>query len=132
MRDGTGTDDASALGIVPGVSGGDGCSTAGGCATCPFMKMNSLDALLDVLEMVQDAKDSSTSSSTGSTVGTTPQLRLQGHLPPARLRGKVLNGRPATELGTEAIQYMRDLMIHKVLPSDLVLKIQQHKDRPSQ
>lgn len=28
--------------------GGEGCSTAGGCATCPFMKMNDLDALLDV------------------------------------------------------------------------------------
>jgi quinolinate synthase len=124
------TDDGntSGLGIVPGVSGGDGCSTAGGCATCPFMKMNSLDALLDVLEMVNDASSSSDSSS--STGTTTPQLRLQGHLPPARLRGKVLNGRPATELGTEAIQYMRDLMKHKVLPADLVQKIQQHKDRP--
>jgi quinolinate synthase len=125
-----GTDNASGLGIVPGVSGGDGCSTAGGCATCPFMKMNSLDALLDVLEMVQEASESSDTTST--TRGTTPQLRLQGHLPPARLRGKVLNGRPATELGTEAIQYMRDLMIHKVLPEDLVQKIQQHKDRPPQ
>jgi len=28
--------------------GGEGCSTAGGCATCPFMKMNDLDALMDV------------------------------------------------------------------------------------
>ncbi len=37
------------LGIVPGVAGGEGCSTAGGCATCPYMKMNSLAALLDVL-----------------------------------------------------------------------------------
>jgi quinolinate synthase len=39
-----------ALGIVPGVAGGEGCSVAGGCATCPFMKMNSLDALFDVLD----------------------------------------------------------------------------------
>lgn len=29
-------------------AGGEGCSTAGGCATCPFMKMNDLDALIDV------------------------------------------------------------------------------------
>ncbi len=42
----TGDDD---LGIVPGVAGGEGCSTAGGCATCPYMKMNRLDALLSVL-----------------------------------------------------------------------------------
>jgi hypothetical protein len=38
------------LPIIPGVSGGEGCSTAGGCATCPFMKMNSIDALCDLLE----------------------------------------------------------------------------------
>ena len=34
-----------ALRVIPGIAGGEGCSTAGGCATCPFMKMNSLDAL---------------------------------------------------------------------------------------
>jgi hypothetical protein len=38
-----------ALPVVPGVAGGEGCSTAGGCATCPYMKMNSLDALMQVL-----------------------------------------------------------------------------------
>ena len=27
------------------VSGGEGCSTAGVCGTCPFMKMNDLDRL---------------------------------------------------------------------------------------
>ena len=32
---------------VPGVAGGEGCSTAGGCANCPYMKMNDLDALLE-------------------------------------------------------------------------------------
>ena len=38
------------LPIIPGVAGGEGCSTAGGCATCPYMKMNTLDATFDVLE----------------------------------------------------------------------------------
>ena len=32
-------------------TGGEGCSTAGGCATCPFMKMNDLDALMDVASL---------------------------------------------------------------------------------
>lgn len=40
------------LRIVPGVAGGEGCSTEGGCATCPYMKMNSLDALLGVLRRI--------------------------------------------------------------------------------
>ncbi|MBK6575130.1 MAG: quinolinate synthase NadA [Sandaracinaceae bacterium] len=35
----------SGLTVVPGVAAGEGCSTAGGCATCPYMKMNSLAAL---------------------------------------------------------------------------------------
>ena len=41
------------MSVVPGVAGGEGCSTAGGCATCPYMKMNSLDALIDLLELIQ-------------------------------------------------------------------------------
>src|SRR5690606_18164870 len=30
----------SELAIVPGVASGEGCSVEGGCATCPYMKMN--------------------------------------------------------------------------------------------
>lgn len=34
------------LSVVPGPAGGEGCSLEGGCASCPYMKMNSLAALL--------------------------------------------------------------------------------------
>jgi quinolinate synthase len=69
----TGSDDD--LAVVPGVQGGEGCSTAGGCATCPFMKMNSLDALVDLLERMPEA---------GSlTSGGVPR-DLLGFLPPRR------------------------------------------------
>lgn len=37
------------LAFANNLIGGEGCSTAGGCATCPFMKMNNLDALMDVV-----------------------------------------------------------------------------------
>lgn len=40
------------LPVVPGVSGGEGCSSAGGCATCPYMKMNTIDALFDLLNRI--------------------------------------------------------------------------------
>jgi quinolinate synthase len=33
------------LAVVPGPAGGEGCSSEGGCAACPYMKMNSLAAL---------------------------------------------------------------------------------------
>merc|ERR1711956_4799 len=78
--------DDDELGVVPGVAGGEGCSTAGGCATCPFMKMNDLDALNDIAEMVmEDSEDH----------------RLKAHLPPNRLEGKMINGVDAIDLGSE-------------------------------
>ena len=43
-------DDNIGTGVVPGPPSGEGCSTAGGCATCVYMKMNSLDSLLGLLE----------------------------------------------------------------------------------
>ena len=30
------------LSVLPGVTQGEGCSAEGGCASCPYMKMNSL------------------------------------------------------------------------------------------
>jgi quinolinate synthase len=95
------------LRVVPGVAGGEGCSTAGGCATCPFMKMNDLDRVSDIIDMVRD----------GSTA------KLKRHLPPNRLEGRTINGRNATDLGTEAILYMRQYMQTKQLPDDLINKI---------
>ena len=48
-------DDAIGTGVVPGAAG-EGCSAAGGCATCKFMKMNNLDGLMDVLEKIKGGK----------------------------------------------------------------------------
>ena len=97
------------LSIVPGVSAGEGCSTAGGCATCPFMKMNDLDALSDIVDMVIEGGDRN-------------QLTLKGHLPPAR-HDSMINGMNAVELGVQPIVHMRDFMQHGVLSDDLIQKI---------
>lgn len=40
--------------IVPGVPSGEGCSATGGCATCQFMKMNSLDSLEKVMLSIEN------------------------------------------------------------------------------
>lgn len=102
------------LSIVPGVSGGEGCSTAGGCATCPFMKMNDLDAVEDIIEMVHRTQ-------TGSS--PKDELTLRSHLPPDRLRGKSIGGVDASELSTESIVFMRQFMQQKQLPDELIRKI---------
>ncbi|MCB9598718.1 MAG: quinolinate synthase NadA [Sandaracinaceae bacterium] len=78
----------SELAVVPGVSGGEGCTTAGGCATCPYMKMNSLDALLNVVRTVGVADDD-----------------LTPYFPRKYL--ELIAGRQAADIGTEPILHMR-------------------------
>lgn len=102
-----GVDDED-LAVVPGVAGGEGCSTAGGCATCPFMKMNDVDALSDIAEMVIDNND---------------EMKMKSHLPPQRLVGKKIDGIDAIDLGSEPILFMRHFMKENSMPKSLVQKI---------
>jgi quinolinate synthase len=88
--------------VVPGVAGGEGCSTAGGCATCPYMKMNSLDALTDVLRKVE--------------AGQTERL---APFAPHKYVENVA-GRSVAELGGEPILHMRELHRSGTLPPALV------------
>lgn len=97
------TGDAT-LPIVPGVSGGEGCSTAGGCATCPYMKMNSLDALLGLCRSVGTGED------------------LTAFEP--RKYTELVAGRTAADLGGEAILNMRHYQQQGQLSGALVQDIQ--------
>lgn len=91
------------LRVVPGVRGGEGCSTAGGCATCPFMKMNSLEALVDVLER--------------SRVGGFTES-LRAFLPPKR-EVELKSKKSIMEVGSLPIVHMRALMGKGKLSDDL-------------
>ncbi len=97
----TQTDDA--LGVVPGASG-EGCSVEGGCATCPYMRMNHLDGLLDVTAKVgkHDAD-------------------LAAFLPAAHPRGP--SGESVAERGTVPILHMRAFQRTGLLPDALVLAV---------
>lgn len=97
------TDDAE-LGVVPG-AGAEGCSTAGGCATCPYMKKNSLAALRWLL---------------GRADG-----RHERELRPYRPRqyDERIGGRTAAEVGGEPILHMRHLQRTGRLSDQLVLDI---------
>ncbi|RLB54319.1 MAG: hypothetical protein DRI90_20315, partial [Deltaproteobacteria bacterium] len=90
------------LPIVPGVAGGEGCTTAGGCATCPYMKMNSLDALMDLL----------------GKLGDDPRDDLSPYHP--RKYVEQIDGRPAAELGGQPILHMRHFQQTGQLPAALV------------
>lgn len=95
----------SELFIVPGVAGGEGCSTAGGCATCPYMKMNSLDALLDLLKRID-------SESATNLIAFEP-----------RKYTRQIRGRTVADLGGEPILHMRGFQRSGELPPELVADI---------
>jgi quinolinate synthase len=90
------------LPIVPGVASGDGCSTAGGCATCPYMKMNSLDSLLALIERIE----------------AEPPEELAAYEP--RSYRERIGGHTIAELGTRSIVWMRDFHKQGQLPTELV------------
>jgi quinolinate synthase len=91
----------SELPIVPGVLAGEGCSPAGGCASCPFMKMNSLDALLDLLQRLDGDP---------------------GALAPFRPKtyAERIDGLPIAELAGRTITRMRDFQRTGKLGDELV------------
>jgi quinolinate synthase len=97
--------DDSPLRLVPGVAGGEGCSVEGGCATCPYMKMNSLDALERVLGHVVRGELAALVPYRPAPVTTT------------------VGGRPAAQVGAEPILWMRHFQETGRLPDALVERV---------
>ena len=91
-----------ALGVIPGVASGEGCSTAGGCATCPYMKMNSLDALVSICDRVSPEESH-------NLIPLYPKTYVEK-----------INGRTAADLGSEPILHMREFQTSGQLGSALV------------
>ena len=92
------------LGVVPGVAGGEGCSTAGGCATCPYMKMNGLAELHRVLSLV------------GGDDASLAPFRPRKYTEPVA-------GRTAADIGSEPILHMRAFQREGRLPDALVAAV---------
>ena len=90
------------LPIVPGPAGGEGCSQEGGCASCPYMKMNSLHALLDVCSRVEAPDEDST---------------LSPWKP--RAYSERVDGKTMAQAGCIPILHMRGFQKNKKLPATL-------------
>ena len=102
------TEDPS-LPLVPGVSGGEGCSTAGGCATCPYMKMNSLDALCDLLERLPEVGADERAAKLEQLAAFEPEKYAES-----------IAGKSVASLGTEPILHMRAFQRGGALPDALI------------
>lgn len=99
------TDDPD-FAVVPGVASGEGCSVAGGCATCPYMKMNSLDALADLVARVDvDSAE-----------------RLASFEP--HLYEETIDGKSMAALGSIPILHMRAFQKTGRLGAELVAELQ--------
>jgi quinolinate synthase len=105
------------LSIVPGVSGGEGCSTAGGCASCPFMKMNDLDSLQDIVDRIPASEGFLASVPEDLTVRV---AKSKGHLE-VICRDTVST---VAEVGGTPIAYMNHLMKTKTMHPELVKLVQ--------
>jgi len=94
------------LQILPGAASGEGCSMEGGCASCPYMKMNSLNALTSLLRMVDAQEDS-------------PLLK-EFH---PRLYQEDIKGESFAKLGTVPILEMRHFQQNGELSGELLQSI---------
>ncbi|KZV34760.1 quinolinate synthase, chloroplastic-like [Dorcoceras hygrometricum] len=102
------TGDFSQLHVIPGVASGEGCSLHGGCASCPYMKMNSLSSLLKVCHSLPDDKDNLSAYEAGRFSLRTP------------------NGKLIADVGCEPILHMRHFQANKKLPDKLIQQILHH------
>jgi quinolinate synthase len=92
----------SDIALLPGAASGEGCSVHGGCASCPYMKMNSLDALLTVARCAGDAA--------GATL-------LEGFKP--RAYQEQVNGMSVAQAGCVPILHMRHFSQSRQLSEEL-------------
>jgi len=87
--------------VVPGVCSGEGCSAAGGCASCPFMKMNTLAGLRYVL----------------ARIGTPDEAMVLAGYRPREYPPEV------TDQGVRPIAAMRHFQMHQRFSDDFVASV---------
>ncbi|KAJ4712437.1 quinolinate synthase, chloroplastic [Melia azedarach] len=90
------------LPVIPGVSSGEGCSIHGGCASCPYMKMNSLTSLLKVCHHLPEGKN------------------ILKPYEAERFKLQTPQGKSIADVGCEPILHMRHFQAKKELPKKLV------------
>lgn len=93
------------LSVLPGPAAGEGCSTEGGCAACPYMRMNTLAALRSVCERVG--------------AGAAAEAMLEGYRPRPYAE-RMPDGRTVAQAGCVPILHMRHFQTQKELPQALV------------
>lgn len=105
------TGELMGVSVIPGVASGEGCSIHGGCASCPYMKMNSLGSLLKVCQSLPDNKSRLLAYEAG------------------RFSVKTPNGKLIADVGCEPILHMRHFQAMKRIPEKLIHQILHNSDK---
>ncbi|KAK7265621.1 hypothetical protein RJT34_33243 [Clitoria ternatea] len=98
------------LPVVPGIASGEGCSIHGGCASCPYMKMNSLSSLLKVCHHLPDKEN------------------VLSAFKAERFKLQTPKGKSVAEVGCEPILHMRNFQATKKLSEKLLDQILHAQD----
>jgi len=93
----------SGIRVLPGPASGEGCSLEGGCAACPYMRINTLAALQSVAEK------------TGTQVG---DVLLEAYKP--RPYAELIGGKTVARAGCVPILHMRHFQRTKQLSDALI------------
>ncbi|GIL75943.1 hypothetical protein Vretimale_5515 [Volvox reticuliferus] len=94
------------LEILPGPASGEGCSLEGGCAACPYMKMNTLNSLLRICK----------------AIGTPGEPLLSGFKPRTYQEDRV-GEKTLAAAGCVPILHMRHFQKHKTFSGELLQDI---------
>lgn len=90
------------LAMIPGPASGEGCSLEGGCAACPYMRMNTLSALQRI----------------AAALGTPGEVMLEAYRP--RPYSERIGGKSVAAAGCVPILHMRHFQQKKSLSDALV------------
>jgi len=108
------------LSVLPGPAMGEGCSLEGGCASCPYMRMNTLAALHTVCGMVEGGPEAQ-----AALEAYKPKLYEQRLVEagPAGAGEGSAQGRSIAQAGCTSILHMQDFQKGKRFSDKLVADI---------
>jgi len=108
------------LALIPGPASGEGCSASGGCAACPYMKMNTLAAL----QAAADAVGSAGAQAAGLLAAQAAARHTEPLLAPsASPSSPFAAGKTVAEVGCAPILHMRTFQRSGQLAADLVADV---------
>ena len=102
--------------VLPGPAAGEGCSLEGGCAACPYMKMNTLAAMDRTLDLLEEEQ----ASGAGAGAAT---AHLTAQQPEAYAEALDGSAESVAARGCRPIVRMQSFQANGVFPDEFVAEV---------